>query len=411
MVVNNRITRRRLLQSGGWGAAALLAAGCVTAPYPLVSSAGAAVSANLPRSAPKRPPLEGPLRATLPIPDAPLEVKIGQMIMLGFRGQYLAEGSMIMRAIRELHVGSVVLFRYNVQSPAQVTALTATLQAAAEHPLLVAVDHEGGLVNRFPGGFGIATNYSAQELGARNDLESTRVQGENVAARLAALGINLNLAPVVDLNLNPANPVIGGVQRSFSADADVVTAHARAMIESHHRHNVLCTLKHFPGHGSSAHDSHWGFVDVTETWQAGELDPYRSLIGATLCDAVMTAHIFNERLDPDYPATLSQPIITGILRQQLGYEGVVISDDMQMRAISQVYDFETAVRQAVLAGVDIIAIANNLAYAENWAERTVRILHRLVEEGVVSPARIDESYRRVMRLKARLAPRLPGDVA
>ncbi|MCL4863901.1 MAG: glycoside hydrolase family 3 [Caldilineaceae bacterium] len=409
--MNNRITRRRLLQSGSWGAVAALAAGCAAAPYPLVSSAGAAVTANLPRSAPKRPPLKGPLRATLPIPDAPLEVKIGQMIMLGFRGQYLAEGSMIMRAIRELHVGSVVLFRYNVQSPAQVTALTATLQAAAEHPLLVAVDHEGGLVNRFTGGFGIVTNYSAQELGARHDLEATRVQGENVAARLAAMGINLNLAPVVDLNLNPANPVIGGVQRSFSADADVVTAHARAMIESHHRHNVLCTLKHFPGHGSSAHDSHWGFVDVTETWQAGELDPYRSLIGATLCDAVMTAHIFNERLDPDYPATLSQPIITGILRQQLGYEGVVISDDMQMRAISQVYDFETAVRQAVLAGVDIIAIANNLAYAENWAERTVRILHRLVEEGVVSPARIDESYRRVMRLKARLAPRLPGDVA
>jgi beta-N-acetylhexosaminidase len=399
--VNNQISRRRLLQNGAFGATASLLAAC-TGSAPSFATGSAIAKLALPMT--KRPPLEAPLRASLPIPDIPLAAKIGQMLMLGFRGHTVNNESMIIHAVRDLNIGSVVLFRYNVESPAQLTKLTADLQAAASQPLLIAIDHEGGLVNRFAGGFGFASNLSAQELGARNDLALTRSQSENVAERLATFGINLNLAPVVDLNLNPNNPVIGGVYRSFSADPAVVSAHAKVVIESHHQQNVLCTLKHFPGHGSSFADSHRGFVDVTETWQVSELAPYAALIGGGLCDAVMTAHIFNGMLDPERPATLSPAIITGLLREKLGYDGVVISDDMQMQAIAKQYDFEAAVGLAVSAGVDMIAIANNLSYAANWAERAIAAIQELVASGKVSAERIDQSYRRIMRLKQRLAP-------
>ena len=179
----------------------------------------------------------------------------------------------------------------------------------------------------------------------------------------------------------------------------------RVVIEAHHDHNVLCTLKHFPGHGNSRADSHLGFVDVTETWQPEELLPYANLIHNGLADAIMTAHIYNARLDAIYPATLSGPIIGGILRHRLGYDGVVISDDMQMRAISKQFDFETAVGLAVIAGVDILAISNNLAYADDWPERTINAIQGLVEEGKVSAERIDQSYQRIQRLKQRLSPR------
>src|SRR5690606_10098573 len=168
-----------------------------------------------------------------------------------------------------------------------------------------------------------------------------------MAATLAEAGINLNLAPVVDVNVNPDNPVIGQLERSFSGDPDVVTEQAKAFIEAHHEHGVLCTLKHFPGHGSSEADSHLGFVDVTNLWSRQELEPFRNLIDAGLADAIMTAHIFNANWDSEHPATLSRAVITGILREELGYDGVVITDDMQMGAIRDFYGFEAAVVMSV----------------------------------------------------------------
>ena len=183
-----------------------------------------------------------------------------------------------------------------------------------------------------------------------------------MAKTLAAAGINHNLAPVVDINSNPANPVIGALGRSFSADPAVVIAQARAFIEAHHAHDVTTTLKHFPGHGSSQADSHLGLVDVSATWQRDELEPYRVLIGEGIVDTVMTAHVFNTQLDPTYPATLSKATITGILRDELGFDGVVITDDMNMQAITSQYGFEQAAVLAVQAGADLLAYGNNLVY-------------------------------------------------
>ena len=346
-------------------------------------------------------------------PENPsLDVMIAQMVMVGFRGLTLTADNPIVEDVRERQIGGVFLFDYdmptasygrNIQSPDQLRALTADLQNLAAFPLLIAIDQEGGRVARLKESAGFPASVSAQQLGAADDLVQTRQHAEQTAALLAELGVNLNLAPVVDVNLNPQNPVIGKLERSFSADPAVVTRHALEVLGAFHRHSVLGTLKHFPGHGSSTGDSHLGFTDVTDTWSPAELEPYREIIATGQADVVMTAHTFNAKLDPVYPATLSKPIVTGLLRGELAYDGVVMSDDLQMGAIGRYYGFETALRLAVEAGVDILALANNLDYAPELAPRAIAVVKHLVQDGTVSEARIAQSYARIRQLKNRLS--------
>ena len=340
-----------------------------------------------------------------------LDVKIGQMIMIGFRGLSVTDDHPAVRDLREFHVGSIVFFAYdvannvpvfNIESPEQVRKLTRSLQGFATSPLLISIDQEGGKVNRLIPDQGFPPSVSAAYLGALNDLSTTRRYAELTGKTLSEIGINLNLAPDVDLIINPNNPIIAQRERSYSSDPAVVTAHAKEVINGHHKYGVLCTLKHFPGHGSSSHDSHLGFVDVTASWKEQELQPYSNMINAGLCDTVMTAHIYNANLDPEFPATLSKQIITGILRQRLRYDGVIISDDMQMKAISEYYGLETAVHHAIDAGVDIISFANNSVNNPDIVARVMEIIKHLVKSGAISEARIDESYTRIRSLKARM---------
>ncbi len=400
------LSRRQFLHGSARSAAALgIFAGA------LHSGTGAQASSS--STGGDRPPLPASAaRPAFAVPLPPLDVKIGQMLMVGFRGLTLRDGSTIMRNIQDERVGAVVLFdqdvplgltQRNISSPEQVRTLVGQLQQAAPTPLLVAVDQEGGRVSRLHERYGFPPTVSPAYLGVMNDLAKTDATAAEMAQVMAELGINLNLAPVVDLNVNPNNPIIGRLGRSISNDPAAVSAHAAAIIEAHHRHGVMCTLKHFPGHGSSLGDTHDGFVDVTATWSDVELKPFADLIDAGLADAIMTAHIFNARLDDALPATLSHKIITGVLREQLGYDGVIISDDMQMGAIANHYAFDEAVQVAVLAGVDMIALANNIRFAQNVAERAHSAIRRMVEEGKISEARIDTSYRRIMALKQRIA--------
>ena len=345
--------------------------------------------------------------------SANLDVKIGQMLMVGFRGLKVDNGHFIVQDIRERHVGGVVLFDYdvptrqavrNIESPSQVKALIASLKSASATPLLVAIDQEGGIIARLKEHHGFPPTVSHQRLGELNDLQTTRKQATLVAKTLVDLGINLNLAPVVDLCINPDNPIIARYERCFSANPLVVTHHALQFIRAHREQGVLCALKHFPGHGSSTADSHLGFTDVTRTWSRVELDPYVRIIEAGQADAIMTAHVFIANLDKQYPATLSQATIKGILRKELNYDGVVISDDMQMGAIINHYGFEIAVRKTIEAGVDILVFANNSVYEEDVARRAIGVIRDLVQTGTISEARIDDSYRRIRRLKSRLPP-------
>ncbi len=339
-----------------------------------------------------------------------LDRKIGRMIMVGFRGFEVGPSNPIMADIRTGRIGGVVLFDYdvplrkaerNIRSEAQLGRLIADLQAAADEPLLIAIDQEGGRVNRLKAEYGFPPTVSAEVLGSGGDVAATREQARQTAKTLSRLGVNLNFAPVVDLRLNPANPVIARLERSFSADPDVVVRHASAWLEAHREVGIVSTIKHFPGHGSSREDSHLGFVDVTDTWSPEELVPYERLIASGLCDAVMTAHIFNSEIDPQFPATLSSSTINGILRDRLGFDGVVIADDLQMKAVSDRYGLETTIEAGLSAGLDILLFANNSVYDPEIAVKSVEIIRRLVRQGRVSERRIDESNRRILSLKDR----------
>jgi len=340
-----------------------------------------------------------------------LEEKIGQMILVGFRGTSLSDDSKIIQQIKAGKIGSVILFdkdlvlksQRNIQSKAQVAALNAKLQAAATKiPLFISVDQEGGKVCRLKKDYGFLPTVSAEYLGKRNNLDSTYYYSERLARELKEVGFNVNFAPDVDVNTNPNNPAIGKLQRSFSSKAEIVAQHAAQAIDAHHAHNVLTAIKHFPGHGSAYNDSHLGVTDVSTTWKPFELLPYKELISQGRCDFIMTAHIFNRNLDPDVPATLSKKVITGLLRDSLHYQGVIISDDLQMKAISAVYRMEETVEKSINAGVDILLFGNNLDYDEEIPEKVINIVKKLIAEGKISEARIDESYNRILKLKGKL---------
>ena len=351
--------------------------------------------------------------STTSVRQGDIRRKIGQMVMVGFRGMTLAEAGPLADQIKAGHIGGVVLFDVdvlnnrspvrNVRSPEQLRTLVRDLQAATPQPLFVATDQEGGRVARLKPSNGFPATKSAQELG-NGDPAATRVQAEAMARTLSAAGVNTNLAPVVDVNINPASPAIGALGRSYSADPAVVTTHARAAIAGHETGGVLSVLKHFPGHGSARADSHLGLVDVTDTWSTKELEPYRALVESGDAKVVMTAHVFNRKLDPDWPSTLSTKVLDRILRKDLGFDGVVISDDMQMGAIQDHYPLEDAVRQALLAGVDMLMFANNntKAYEPDIAPRIVDLIERLVQRGEITEARIDQSVARLEKLRTAL---------
>ncbi len=214
--------------------------------------------------------------------------------------------------------------------------------------------------------------------------------------------MNLNFAPVLDLNRNPHNRALNAKQRCYSDDPDVVTRHAQVVIEEHHRERIGCVLKHFPGHGSTVADSHLDLADVSDTWSPDELEPFRRLIALDLADGVMTAHVLLRRYDAERPATLSRVILTDLLRDELGFGGVLLSDDLDMGAIQRNFPYEEAVAQAVEAGVDIVLNANVDTYDDFTAERTFAVLMEHVKTGRLSRERIGESFTRIMTLKHRL---------
>jgi beta-N-acetylhexosaminidase len=329
--------------------------------------------------------------------------------MVGFRGLEVNQDSSIVKDIITGRIGGVVLYDRdvtlqsdvrNIQSPSQVHALVDSLKKHASIPLLVAIDQEGGKVNRLKTKYGFPTTVSQQYLGNLNNVDTTIYYAAQTASTLRSLGINVNFAPVVDLNINPDNPVIGKIERSFSADSVIVTALSELVIKEHAKQDITCALKHFPGHGNSTTDSHLGFVDVTNTWSESELAPYRSLISSGNADMIMTAHIYNSKLDSQYPATLSRNIITGVLRNTLGFNGVVVSDAMDMKAITDYYGLESAVFLSINAGIDIILFSNNQMYDADIAFKITEIIKNLITDGKLTEDRINESYERIMKLKS-----------
>ena len=287
----------------------------------------------------------------------------------------------------------------NVVSPEQVAGLTGSLQEAAGGELIIAVDQEGGRVARLDDRHGFPATMSAAELGVRGDPAFTQQTAERLAETLKAVGVNLNLAPVADLNLNPDNPGIGALDRSFGADPDAVVTQVEAFVAGHRATGVGTAIKHFPGQGSATGDTHTGFVDVTDTWTRAELEPFGRIVADGAADAVMTAHIFAAQLDPDVPATLSASVINGLLRGELGFTGVVISDDLQMGAIRDQFGYEDAVRRALLAGVDLLLIANQQLFVSEIVARTIAVIEGFVADGTLPIDVIDAAEERVAALR------------
>ena len=338
----------------------------------------------------------------------PLDIMIGSMLMLGFRGAELPQGDAFLEQVRSGHVGHIILFdrdvttggERNIVSPQQLRQLTATLRAVSPGPLLIAVDQEGGRVRRLKPQRGFADLPSAQSMGASQP-DKTRTIARALGKELAGYGISVDLAPVADVNSNPANPAIGALERSFSPDPAKVAAHALAFGQGLAQQGVIPALKHFPGQGGAQKDSHLGLTDISRCWNArADLAPYAQAFAHGWPGMVMLGHLYHKGLDPQYPATLSRAVVTDLLRGRMGWQGVIISDDMQMKAITDHYGMEQAVLLAVNAGVDILLFGNNLYWDADLPRKAFAALKGLVDSGKISQQRIMESWLRISTMYA-----------
>lgn len=334
-----------------------------------------------------------------------LEQKVGQLFLVHFEGAEVSP--FLERLIAECHVGGIVLFAVagNIVDTAQVATLTEAAQAAATAagsvPLLVALDQEGGLVVRIREGATVFPSNMA--VGATGSTDMATAMASVTATELAALGVNVNLAPVVDVNSNPGNPVIG--TRSFGSSADAVATLGAAMVTAYQQAGIAATAKHFPGHGDTDVDSHVGLPVVSHDrahLDAIELPPFRAAIEANV-DAIMTAHLEVPAIDPTagMPATLSQAVLQGLLRQELGFAGVVVSDSLGMSALTASLTVPEAAAQAFQAGCDVLAFGADAGQGQEVQLDAYDAVLALFTSGALPPSRLDESVRRILTLKAR----------
>lgn len=321
--------------------------------------------------------------------------------MVGFRGFKLAPDDPIRDAL-QAGLGGVILFdrdketiTRNIQSPSQVRKLVASLRELAPGNLIIAIDQEGGRVSRLNLNNGFPGTWSQAEIGATGNPDEAFDSGRDMAETMAGLGIDLNLAPVVDLNINPENPAVGALDRSFSSDPAVVSEMAAAEILGMHEFGIRAAVKHFPGLGSATTNTDYANVDVTATWTEAELEPYQELTSAGLPDAVMVGHMINDRFDPGVPASLSAATVDGLLRRQLGWDGAVITDDLGAEAIAGTYAQEEALALALEAGNDLLLFANQAEFVADLGPTLIDTVVRLVESGRIPESRIDEAIDRI----------------
>lgn len=330
-----------------------------------------------------------------------LKEKIVQMIMVGFSGTTVPDS--LRYDIQNRKLGGIVLFGANITNPSQLKNLTTQLQSYGNNQLLISVDQEGGRVARLNQNNGFAASNSAYKLGTIFNLEdSTRQTAKVMAGWLSQNGINVNLAPVADVNVNPNSPAIGKLDRSFSKYPAIVGNHISWFMDEFHKKNILTTLKHFPGHGSAATDSHLGFTDITTTWADSELVPFKFAIDLNEAEMIMIGHLFNANIDSVYPASLSFKTITKLLRDSLHYNGVVISDELFMQAISANYTLEEAVELCINAGTDILLFNKSIYDNKSLVGYLVNVIDSKVNLGVIAESLIDSSYNRIQRLKLKL---------
>jgi len=341
-------------------------------------------------------PLEAAVRAT--------DTTLGQLFLVGFHG---TEPEQDLRDLfRALRPSGVILFRRNLLNPEQILRLTTFLQeTVSDPPLFVAVDEEGGRVRRLPDPF---THFpSARILGRSRSPQLAAACASVIAREMRTVGLNFNFAPVLDVDTRPENPVIG--DRSFGGDPELVASLGLATLEGFRREGVLGLVKHFPGHGDTSEDSHLTLPVVPHGYdrlEQVELAPFRMLCRRPDGpEALMTAHVLYPALDSERPATLSPQILTGLLRHRLGYRGLVVTDDLEMRAVADRFDPETAAVSALQAGADQLLFC----HTPTLALRCLHEVARALDKGILSEVSIAASLERVRALKEKyLRPPSPN---
>jgi beta-N-acetylhexosaminidase len=325
-----------------------------------------------------------------------MKLPVGELFIIGFHGTELSAPTRSL--ITDHGVGGVILFSRNITDMEQVVTLNQSLFAlsAGRSPIIVSVDQEGGRVARLRHICTEVPSMRTVGMAARTDAELPYRLGAMMARELSALGFHWDFAPVVDVDTNPNNPVIG--ERSFSRNAVEVGAIAARFIAGMQGAGVAACAKHFPGHGDTDVDSHLALPRLPHSLdrlQAVELVPFQQAIAADVA-SIMTAHVTFPALD-DAPATLSAPVLDGLLRKQLRYQGLVVSDDLEMGAVAELHNVEELVRRGLLAGVDAFLICHD----HDKAARAVESVHRLVASGEVPRTRIEQAIARVGALKQR----------
>lgn len=342
-----------------------------------------------------------------------------QMLIIGFDGFTINTHHPIQDAILNYNLGGVILFEKdlkkpgqnkNIQSSEQVKKLTMDLQALSiarsQHeyalPLFIAVDYEGGRVNRLKSEYGYPETITPEQFAKLSEKDAT-IEAKRMAQTLKQAGFNLNFAPLIDMSVNPENPIIAQLHRSFSADPIIVEKYATIVAQALHDEKITFCYKHFPGHGSSRGDSHLGIVDVSDTWQADELIPYQRLLQKSFgCNMIMSAHIINRQIDPTgLPASLSYAHLTTLLRQEYHYQGLIVADDLQMNAITDAFGLEESIIMAINAGNDLLIVGNQCGNIDYSTEEIVDIIVKNVVDGKIPLQRIQESFERIKHEKAK----------
>lgn len=325
---------------------------------------------------------------------ADADYRAAQLLTVGFCDRALND---TLRRLLDRGVFGVVLFARNVGEPEEVARLVESIKEYAGRPLVVGLDQEGGVVQRLRSGF--TTIPPMRALGTLGDVSVAREMGCLLGRELRAVGVDWNFAPVLDVDTNPHNPIIGN--RSFGRNADLVAALGVSLGQGLQSEGVAACGKHFPGHGDTSRDSHQELPRVAHGRQRldeVELVPFRAWSDAELA-SIMTAHVVFEPLDPAYPATMSCKILQGILRDQLGYDGLVVTDDLEMKAIADNFGYEEAIRLGLEAGVDNFLCC----HTADIAHHLIDFVRRGILEGTVSEARLHEANERGDRFRSRWA--------
>ena len=341
------------------------------------------------------------------------EKLVGQLIIAGFRGKSIKDDSPIVKFIKDFNLAGVILYDIdlelggkdltpgtrNIESPAQLKRLTNHIQNISTRELLISVDQEGGHTSRLKSVYGFAQDTTWAHVGKLDSPVLTKQFSEDTANTLKNAGINLNFAPVLDLDYGSGS-VISDQERACSNDPEKVIEHSKIFIKAHRENKVITCGKHFPGLGSASGDTHEGITDISNSWTVKDLQPFDKLIQDNELDTVMVSHAFDKKLDPDYPSSLSQNIITKMLRNDLGFEGVIICDDPSMRAISDHYNLEETFKLMLDAGVDLFCLGNNLIYDPDYIPNAIKSVCNLISAGKIKKTRIERSIDKIELLKS-----------